>query len=69
MTNAPREKLEENLRIVAAIKQGSDCKRGASGQVKCPKCGGTISWSFKTIHLRAKCDTPGCLSGCLVVRK
>jgi hypothetical protein len=69
MTSSPREKLEENLRIVASIKQRSDCKPGASGQLACPKCGGTIAWSFKKIHLRAKCDTPGCLSGCLLVRK
>jgi hypothetical protein len=69
MTSSPREKLEENLRIVAAIGQRSDCQPGASGQVNCPKCGGTIAWSFKAIHLRARCDTPGCLSDCLVVRK
>jgi hypothetical protein len=70
MTSSPHEKmLEENRRIVSAIKQQDDCKPGASGKVNCPKCGGTIAWSFKAIHLRAKCDTPGCLSGCLVVRK
>jgi hypothetical protein len=69
MTSSPREKLEENLRIVAAIKGQEDCKPGASGQLTCPKCGGTLSWSFKTKHLRAKCDTLGCLSGCVVVRK
>jgi hypothetical protein len=69
MASSPREKLEENLRIVAAIKQRDDCKPGASGKLSYPKSGGTIAWSFGTIHLRAKCDTPGCLSGCLVVRK
>jgi hypothetical protein len=30
MTSSPREKLEENLRIMAAIKQQEDCKPGAS---------------------------------------
>jgi hypothetical protein len=69
MTSSPREKLEENLRIVTAIQQRDDCKPGGSGQMTCPKCGGTIAWSFKSIHLRAKCETPGCLSGCLPVRK
>jgi hypothetical protein len=69
MTSSPPEKLEENRRIVAAIQQRSDCTPGASGQLTCPKCGGTISWSFKTKHLRARCDTPGRLSGCLLVRK
>jgi hypothetical protein len=69
MTSSPREKLEENLRIVTAIQHRDDCKPGASGHMTCPKCGGTIAWSFKRILLRAKCETPGCLSGCLLVRK
>jgi hypothetical protein len=70
MTSSPREKkLEENRRIIGAIEQREDCRPGAGGQIVCPKCGGTIAWSYKSKHLRAKCATPGCLSGCLPVRK
>jgi len=37
-------------------------KPGTNGQIKCPKCGGTIDWVMhQNSHVWAKCQTDNCL--------
>ena len=55
----PADELEADR----LCREDSGGKRGASGAVKCPVCGGKLNYSVAALngHLWGKCETGGCL--------
>lgn len=50
-------------RAIKLCREHAGGKRGVSGEVACPKCGGALRYSIAASngHLHGRCKTPGCL--------
>lgn len=58
------EVINEAIGAIEMIKSRADYKPGATGAAECPVCGGRLLWSstLRRGHIRARCQTEGCLA-------
>lgn len=55
--------ITKTLTALAAVVEAIDGKRGVSGTIPCPICGGTLRYSVAKVngHIHGSCATPDCV--------
>ena len=61
---AGEDNWDKAIKLLVAIKQEPGYNTTGRGKIKCTVCDGNVMWwtEGNKRHLRAKCETPGCLA-------